>query len=307
MNKTIYFVTGPTCIGKSEFAIHLSKKINGEIINADSMQIYKELKVISARPTSSDNKKVRHHLYGYVTGDQRFNVEKWCSDAVVKINALNNKNITPIFVGGTGLYIDTIINGINSIPNIPERIKDESKELFEKVGLENFFNIVNELDCEATKNISHNDSQRLKRIWEVVHYTNKKFSSWKKIKNKKFLNSFDYKIILFIPDREKNYQRVNERVLKMIKNGAVDEIKELLKLNYKKNLPIMKAHGVPEISSYLDNSISLDECIEKIQLVTRHYVKRQNTWWNSSKLQIIKKFNEFPDEIDLNLTKLANF
>ena len=307
MNKKIYFITGPTGIGKSKFAINLSKKINGEIINADSMQIYKELKIISARPTSADINKVKHHLYGYIKGNQRYNVEKWCSDATKKIHLLNNKNITPIFVGGTGLYIDTLINGITSIPDIPELIKDESKELFNKIGRENFFKLVSKLDYEATKKISQNDTQRLKRIWEVYQYTNKKFSSWKKVDNKFFLNSINYNIILFLPNREKNYQRVNERVLKMIKNGAVDEIESLFKLNYKKDLPIMRAHGVPEIISYLENSISLQECIEKIQLVTRHYVKRQNTWWRSSKLPILKKIYEFPDEIDHKLTNLTKF
>lgn len=307
MNKSIYFITGPTAIGKSKLAINLSNKLNGEIINADSMQIYKELQIISARPTIADTKKVQHHLYGYINGNKRFNVERWCSDAIDKINLLINKNTTPIFVGGTGLYINTLINGIISIPSIPETIKEESKKLFEEIGPENFYKIVNKLDYEATKNISKNDSQRLKRIWEVFRFTDKKFSSWKKNKNKKFLKSKNYKIILFNPDREKNYKRVNDRVLKMIKNGAVEEIKELIKLNYKKDLPIMRAHGVPEIISYLENSISLEECIQKIQLVTRHYVKRQNTWWNSSKLPIIKKFNEFPDEIDIKSINLDHF
>ena len=307
MKKTIYFITGPTGIGKSAFALNLSKQINGEILNADSMQIYKQLEVLSARPSASDIKKVKHHLYGYIMGNQRFNVEKWCIDAATKINLLNDKNITPIFVGGTGLYIDTLINGITSIPNIPEKVKEDSKKLFNKIGSINFYKLVRELDYEATKKISQNDSQRLKRIWEVFYYTNKKFSSWKKSENKKFLNSINYKILLFLPNREKNYERVNKRVLTMINNGAIDEIKELLKNNYKKDLPIMRAHGVPEIISYLENSISLEECIEKIQLVTRHYVKRQNTWWRSSKLQIFKKINEFPDEIDLKTTNLANF
>ena len=305
MNKTIYFITGPTCIGKSSFAINLSKQIKGEIINADSMQIYKELDIVSARPTLAECKDVNHHLYGYVSGNERFNVEKWCSDATIIINQLIKKNVTPIFVGGTGLYIDKLINGIISIPVIPEKFKEESKKLFDKIGSEKFFKIVNDIDSESTKEISKNDTQRLKRIWEVFKYTNKKFSSWKKNENKKFLNIKNYKIILFLPDREKNYQRVNERVLKMINNGAIDEIKQLLKLNYKKDLPVMKAHGVPEISSYLDKKISLDECVENIQLVTRHYVKRQNTWWRSSKLLISKKFNEFPDEFDLKSTNLG--
>ncbi len=307
MNKSIYFITGPTGIGKSKLAIKLSEEINGEIINSDSMQIYKELKILSARPDTSDIKKVPHHLYGYVKGNERFNVEKWCSDASKKIQNLHEKNITPIFVGGSGLYIDTIVNGIITIPSIPEEIKDKSKKLFDKIGIKNFFNIVNELDHEAVKKISQNDSQRLKRIWEVYQYTNKKYSMWKKVENKLFINSSNFKILSFLPDREKNYNRVNDRVLQMFKIGAIEEIKELLKLNYKKDLPIMKAHGVPEITSYLKNSISFDECIYKTQLVTRHYVKRQNTWWKSSKLQNLKKFNEFPDQIDLKSTNLANF
>ena len=304
MNNTIYFITGPTAIGKSQFAINLSKKINGEIINADSMQIYKELKIISARPSSSDIKNVPHHLYGYISGKERFNVERWCKDAVKQIKILNNKKIYPIFVGGTGLYIDSLINGLTSIPSIPETVKDSSKEIYQKIGPENFYKLVHDIDYESTKNISQNDSQRLKRIWEVYNYTNKKLSFWRTNKNKKFLNSVNVKIILFLPEREKNYERVNKRVLKMIKNGAIEEIKNLLNLNYKKSLPVMKAHGVPEIISYLENSTSLGECINRIQLVTRHYVKRQNTWWKSSKLPILKKINEFPDEIDLNSIKL---
>ena len=307
MNKELYFITGPTGIGKSAFAINLSKKINGEIINADSMQIYKELSILSARPTISDIKKINHHLYGYVFGNERFNVEKWCSDAVSKIKLLHSKNKVPVFVGGTGLYIDTLINGITSIPSIPESIKDKSNNIFNELGGSNFYKFVNELDHEATKNVSINDKQRLKRIWEVYHHTNVKFSVWKKSQNKKFLDAINYKIILFIPDRKINYERVNNRVLKMINFGAIDEVKKLLKLNYKKNLPIMKAHGVPEIISFLENSISIEECIKKIQLVTRHYVKRQNTWWRSSKLPILEKINEFPDEIDLKSTNLPIF
>ncbi len=307
MTKTIFFITGPTGIGKSEFAINLSKKISGEIINADSMQIYEELKILTARPSSSDIKKVKHHLYGYVSGNERYNVERWCSDATKKINILNKKNKVPIIVGGTGLYLDTIINGIISIPRIPESVKDESEKLFEKIGSKNFFDIVYYLDEEATKNISQNDTQRLRRIWEVYNYTNKKFSLWKKNENKKFLQSSNFKIILFLPNREKNYKRVNERVLKMINNGAVEEVNNLINLNYNKSLPIMRAHGVPEIISYKDKSISLEDCIKKIQLVTRHYVKRQNTWWKSSKLPIFKKFTEFPDEIDLKATNLTHF
>ena len=305
MKNTIYFITGPTASGKSKFAIDLSKKIKGEIVNADSMQIYKELKIITARPSQLDNKKIKHHLYGYVDGSNRYNVEKWCQDASKVIKSLNKKNINPIFVGGTGLYIDTLINGIASIPSVPESIRNDSKNLLEKVGKEKFYKIVKKIDEDSIKLIFPNDIQRLRRIWEVFNYSNKKFSEWKKNKNKKFITSLDYKILLFLPDRKKNYERVNKRVLTMIKSGAIEEIEKLLKLNYNKDLPIMRAHGVPEISAYLKNKITLEDCIKKIQLVTRHYVKRQNTWWNSSNLQIFKKITEFPDNLDKNLINLG--
>ena len=305
MKNTIYFITGPTATGKSKFAIDLSKKIKGEIVNADSMQIYKELKIITARPSQLDNKKIKHHLYGYVDGSNRYNVEKWCQDASQVIKSLNKKNINPIFVGGTGLYIDTLINGIASIPSVPETIRNDSKNLLEKVGKEEFYKIVKKIDEDSIKLIFPNDIQRLRRIWEVFNYSNKKFSEWKKNKNKKFITSLDYKILLFLPDRKKNYERVNKRVLTMIKSGAIEEIENLLKLNYNKDLPIMRAHGVPEISAYLKNKITLEDCIKKIQLVTRHYVKRQNTWWNSSNLQIFKKITEFPDNLDKNLLNLG--
>ena len=305
MKNTIYFITGPTASGKSKFAIDLSKKIKGEIVNADSMQIYKELKIITARPSQLDNKKIKHHLYGYVDGSNRYNVEKWCQDASQVIKSLNKKKINPIFVGGTGLYIDTLINGIATIPSVPESIRNDSKNLLEKVGKEEFYKIVKKIDEDSIKLIFPNDIQRLRRIWEVFNYSNKKFSEWKKNKNKKFITSLDYKILLFLPDRKKNYERVNKRVLTMIKSGAIEEIENLLKLNYNKDLPIMRAHGVPEISAYLKNKITLEDCIKKIQLVTRHYVKRQNTWWNSSNLQIFKKITEFPDNLDKNLLNLG--
>ena len=304
MKKNIFIICGPTASGKSKFALNLTNKINGEIINADSMQIYKELKILSARPDASDLKKAKHHLYGYVEGKNRYNVEKWCKDATKEINLLSKKNKTPILVGGTGLYIDTLINGISPIPSIPEYMKKESSKLFEKFGNEKFYEYVKKIDEHSVKLISKNDIQRLKRIWEVFEYTNKKFSSWKKNNNKKFINSYNFKIILFLPERKENYKRVNKRTISMIEKGALNEIKNLLELNYNKNLPIMRAHGVPEISSYFAKKISLDECISKIQLVTRHYVKRQNTWWRSSKLQILHKFYEFADEIDV---KSANF
>jgi len=304
LKTQIYFVLGPTASGKSKFALSLAKKLNGEIINADSMQIYKELSILTARPTIHDQKKINHHLYGFVKGDIRFNVQKWCEEASTKINYLVDKNITPILVGGTGLYIESLINGIVSIPFIPEKVKQESEKMILKIGKENFFNLVKEHDVDAMKNISPNDIQRIRRIWEVNFFTKKKFSDWKQNKNKKLINLGDYKILLFLPERKENYKRVDHRTHLMIEDGAIDEVENLLKLNYNNTLPIMKAHGVPEIQSYLNNEVSIEECISKIKQVTRNYVKRQHTWWRSSNLNIFKKFDQFPDEIDIKSINL---
>ncbi len=304
MKTQIYFVLGPTASGKSQFALSLAKNLNGEIINADSMQIYRELSILTARPTINDQKKINHHLYGFVKGDVRFNVQKWCEEASKKINYLVDKNITPILVGGTGLYIESLIKGIVSIPFIPEEVKIESDNMISKIGKENFFNLVKEIDSNAMKNISPNDIQRIRRIWEVNFFTKKKFSNWRNNKNKKLINLENYKILLFLPERNKNYKRVDDRTHIMIEDGAIEEVKNLLKLNYNNSLPIMKAHGVPEIQSYLNNEVSIEECISKIQQVTRNYVKRQHTWWRSSNLNIFKKFYQFPDEIDLKSINL---
>ena len=304
MKNQIFFVLGPTASGKSKFALNLANKLNGEIINADSMQIYSELSILTARPTINDQKIINHHLYGFINGDVRFNVQKWCEEASKKINYLVDKNITPILVGGTGLYIDSLINGLVSIPSIPEKVKIETDKIILKIGKENFFNLVKELDSDAMHNIAQNDIQRIRRIWEVNFFTKKKFSEWKQNKNKKLINLTNYKILLFLPKRNENYKRVDQRTHLMIQDGAIEEVKNLLKLNYNNSLPIMKAHGVPEIQSYLKKEISIEECISKIQQVTRNYVKRQHTWWRSSNLKIYKKFDQFPDEIDIKFINL---
>ena len=300
MKTKVYFVLGPTASGKSKFALSLAKKLNGEIINADSMQIYSELSILTARPTINDQKIIKHHLYGFVKGDVRFNVQKWCEEASKKINYLVDKNITPILVGGTGLYINSLINGMVSIPSVPEKVKIESDKMISNIGKDNFFNLVKELDIDAMHNISPNDIQRIRRIWEVNFFTKKKFSYWIQNENKKLINLTNYKILLFLPQRNENYKRVDQRTHLMLKDGAIEEVKNLLKLNYNNSLPIMKAHGVPEIQSYLNNEVSIEECISKIQQVTRNYVKRQHTWWRSSNLKIFKKFDQFPDETDIN-------
>ena len=304
MINTIYVIAGPTATGKSDFSIKLAKKIGGVVINSDSMQVYKNLEILTARPSKLEMKNIDHYLYGYVDGAERYNVEKWCVDSSNLINKVSKKNLTPILVGGTGLYIDSLINGLIDIPPISESIKIESEKILKQFGKDFLVKQIKNVDPKSFKEINPNDTVRLRRIWEIFESTGKKFSEWKLNKNKKFINNYNLKIFLFLPDREKNYQIVNSRFFKMINDGAIDEVKKLLSLDLNDSLPIMRAHGVPEIKKYLKNEISLDECISKGQQVTRNYVKRQHTWWNSSNLQIFQKFNKFPAEIDLKSIKI---
>tara|TARA_A100001015_G_scaffold179560_1_gene199693 strand:- start:4578 stop:5495 length:918 start_codon:yes stop_codon:yes gene_type:complete len=302
--NTVYVIAGPTAIGKSDLSISLANKVNGAVINSDSMQVYKNLEILTARPSINEMKSIDHHLYGFIDGNERYNVERWCKDASGIIKKISTNNLTPILVGGTGLYINTLINGLIDLPSIPESIKIESEKILREFGKDFLINQIKNIDPESLKEISHNDTVRLRRIWEVFESTGKKFSKWKLNKNKKFITDYNIKILLFLPDREKNYQTVNSRFVNMIKNGAVEEVKKLLKLDLHSSLPVMRAHGVPEITKYLANEINLEECISKGQQVTRNYVKRQHTWWNSSKLQIFQQFDKFASEIDINSIKI---
>ena len=304
MINTVYVIAGPTATGKSDLSISLAKKISGAVINSDSMQVYENLEILTARPTLSEMKNINHHLYGFVDGRERYNVERWCNDATEIIKKTSAKNLTPILVGGTGLYINTLINGLVDLPSIPESIKIESEKILQEFGKDFLINQIKNVDPESLNEINNNDTVRLRRIWEVFESTGKKFSEWKLNKNKKFITDYKFKILLFLPDREKNYQVVNSRFVKMMKSGAVEEVKKLLELNLNDSLPVMRAHGVPEIKKYLANESTLEECINKGQQVTRNYVKRQHTWWNSSNLEIFQKFDKFPSEIDLNSIKI---
>ena len=303
MTLPLIFIVGPTAVGKSTLAIKLAKKVGGEIINADSMQVYSNLNILTARPFREDLNLIPHHLYGCTDGSIRYNVAKWCNDITKIIKKNNNKKIYSIIVGGTGMYVDKLLNGLIKMPSIPEIVKKKSEQLLLKIGINNFYNTVKYIDEESLSKISKNDTSRLRRIWEVNEHTNKSLTYWLNKKNKNYLFNQKYKIYLFTPKREKIYNRVNERFIKMIDRGAVDEVKKLNSLNLDKSLPIMRVHGVPEISRYLSGSTSLNECILKGQQVTRHYVKRQLTWWRSSTLDIHDRINEFPNEINVNSLK----
>jgi len=273
----IILLAGPTASGKSKIAIRLSKSLNGEIINADSMQVYKELRILTSRPTASDEKKIKHHLYGIILVKNKFSTGHWLELATKKIKEIFKKNKTPIVVGGTGLYYKALLDGLVKIPNIPIIFRNKIRLHHKKIGQERFYNKLLKLDSKVKNFISSNDIQRTLRAYEVKKYTNKSLYEWIKYTKPNFDQKL-FKKIFLNPPRSYLINKINLRVEKMLKQGAKKEVIEFFKLKVNKDMSVNKIIGIHEIGNYLNNSLSLQAVKELIRIRTRQYAKRQFTW-----------------------------
>ena len=277
MSKKIILLAGPTASGKSKLAIHLAKKLNGEIINADSMQIYKEFSILSSRPNKLEVKQAKHHLFGVVSAKNYFSAGDWLKETKKKINLCFKKKKTPIIVGGTGLYFNTITKGISKIPDIDLKTRTQVRNQFKKLGYKKFYEKLLEIDPKVKGKILPTDSQRTQRAYEVKLKTKKSLFDWIANTKSDFLNYNLKKIFLDIP-RQELLQKISKRTEMMFKENCVSEVKKFNSLKLNKSLSANKLIGVQEINQYLKDNISLDECKELINIKTRQYAKRQNTW-----------------------------
>ena len=277
LKSKIILISGPTASGKSNFAIKLAKKVNGEIINADSMQVYKELKILSARPEPKNYQNIKHHLYGFHNVKKNFSTGDWLKLVVKKIEDIKKRKKTPILVGGTGLYFRSLLNGLVNIPNIPTRSRNEIRSLHKDIGQNNFYKKLLKLDPKSNNKINSTDSQRSIRAYEVKYFTKKSIHDWFKETKSKFKKNEFIKIYIDFP-RSELIQRINKRTEKMIKDGAVNEVKRFIKQNVKKSNSVNKAIGIAEIKKYLNNEKDLEDIKEEISIKTRQYAKRQRTW-----------------------------
>ncbi len=282
MKNKIILISGPTASGKSNFAYKVAKKINGEIINADSIQIYKDLKILTARPNIKDSDPV-HHLYGFLGGEEILSVGKWIKVAKDISDKIIAKKMTPIIVGGTGLYFKAITEGLSPIPDIDPKVREELTNLLRSKGINSLRKILKDLDPAAYKKIGSNDQQRILRALEVYKGTKRKISDFWKIKRVKLFNNEFKKINLTI-SRDLLYENCDKRCDEMINQGAIEEVRTLLEKNYKFNAPVMNAIGVKEIRQYLEKKIELIDAVNLIKYRTHQYAKRQITW---SKHQMI--------------------
>ena len=277
LKSKIILIYGPTASGKSQFALKLAKKINGEIINADSMQVYKELKILSARPESNNYQNIKHHLYGFHNVKKIFSTGDWLKLAVKKIEDLKKRKKTPILVGGTGLYFRSILNGLVNIPNIPIRSRNKIRSFHKNLGQKNFYKKLLKLDPKSKNKINSSDSQRSIRAYEVKYFTKKSIHDWFKETKSKFKKNEFLKIYIDFP-RSELIHRINKRTEQMIKDGAVDEVKRFIKQNVRKSNSANKAIGIAEINRYLNNEKDLEYIKQEISIKTRQYAKRQRTW-----------------------------
>ncbi len=277
LKSKIILISGPTASGKSEFAVKIAKKINGEIINADSMQVYKQLKILTARPTQKNQKKIKHHLYGFQNVAKKFSTGAWLKLAIKKIKEIRKKNKVPILVGGTGLYFKVLTDGLVKIPNIPLKIRNETRSMQKKIGQDSFYEKLIKLDPLASNKIDPNDVHRSIRAYEIKKYTKISMYKWFK-KTKQFFNKDIFLKFYIDFSREKLIKRINSRVEKMIKNGAVKEVERFNKLKIMKENSANKVIGIQEISKYLNGQIDLLETKKQIIIKTRQYAKRQTTW-----------------------------
>ena len=273
----IILISGPTASGKTNLAVKIAKKIQGEIINADSMQVYKNLKILTARPKKKEQKNIKHHLYGTVDLNEKFSTGQWLELAIKKIKNIKKKKKIPILVGGTGLYFQSLINGLVKIPEIPLKFRNKVRLMSKREGQKKFYKKLLKLDPKVKDKFDPNDTQRSIRAYEIKSYTDISMYDWLAKTQSEFKNS-DFLKLYIETKREKLIERINLRTLNMINGRAINEVKKFLKLKIRKDQSVNKVIGIAELTQYLNHEVTLEEAKELISIKTRQYAKRQATW-----------------------------
>ena len=277
LKSKIILIYGPTASGKSDFAIKLAKKIKGEIVNVDSMQVYKELKILTARPVKNNFDRIKHHLYGFRSSKINFSTGDWLKIVVKKIYEIRNRKKIPILVGGTGLYFKALTDGLVEITSVPLKFRNKIRLLQKSIGQEKFYKKLLKLDPTITNHVRSSDVQRSIRAYEVKLFTKKSITEWYKSTKSEFKKKEFIKLYIDYP-RSELIERINLRIKQMLETGAVLEVKRFLKLRISKDKSVSKAIGVVEIKDFIQKKINEEEVIEKISIKTRQYAKRQVTW-----------------------------
>lgn len=276
----IILISGPTASGKSNFAIKIAKKVNGEIINADSMQVYKHLRILTARPNKKEQKNIKHHLFGVVELDKSFSTGQWLKAAIKNIKKIQRKKKIPILVGGTGLYFQSLTNGLVKIPEIPINFRNKIRSIQKINGQEKFYKKLIKLDPIVKDKFNPNDVQRSIRAFEIKSFTKVSMYTWLN-KTKSEFNENEFLKLYIDFKRDDLIKRISSRTNRMIKNGALKEVKKFIKFKIKKERSVNRVIGIDELTQYLNKKINLEKTQDLISIKTRQYAKRQATWARS--------------------------
>lgn len=280
MSGNILVISGPTASGKSDLALNLAEKKDIAIVNADSLQIYEGLPILSSQPTKDQQKKVPHFLYSHFKAEENSSVAIWLGLVKLTVEKILQKNRLPVIVGGSGMYISKLVEGISKIPEMDESIKIKARQLYEEIGREEFLSRLIQLGEEKEK-IEKLDKQRLIRDYEVLEQTGKSIFYWQTQPNEKIFSEENFIHINLNPDREELYKNCNSRFRKMLKSGVIEEVKELMKHGARDDWQITKTLGFFEIRDFLSGKISQERMIESASQKTRNYAKRQLTWFRN--------------------------
>lgn len=293
--KRVLLIAGPTASGKSALALELATRLGGEIVNSDSMQVYRDLRILTARPTPDDEALVPHHLYGVMDGAIACSAAQWARMAVQEIEGIWERGGLPIVVGGTGLYFKALSEGLSAIPEIPGINREAARVFVEELGAEEAHAHLTDRDPRTAKNIRPTDPQRISRALEVLAATGRGLADWQDAPAQPVLDADFVKVVL-TPDKAALKERANERFDQMMALGALDEVERLMGRDLDPDVPLLKAVGVPPLMAHLKGDLPLPEAIEQGKGQTRRYIKRQLTWartqmisWNAISAQQSKR------------------
>lgn len=277
-DRPVLIIAGPTASGKSRLAIDVATAFAGTIINADSMQIYRELRVLTARPSMADEARVPHRLYGVLAARERCSAGRWVGMAAAEIEAALDADRLPIVVGGTGLYIRALVRGLAAIPDVPAEVHDAALTLHAELGGEAFRETLAAVDPETAERLPAGDTQRLIRAYEVMLATGRPLSHWQRAAPQRPLAAARFGTLVLDPPRDALIDTIDDRLEQMIAADAIAEVRDLLDLGLDPSLPAMKAVGVKELAAYVRGSCGIERAAAAAMVASRRFAKRQRTW-----------------------------
>ena len=274
----VILIAGPTASGKSAAALTLAERLNGTVINADSMQVYRELRVLTARPSSEEGAAVPHRLYGTVPGAEAYSVGRWLDDVGAAIAETCQEGRVPILVGGTGLYFKALLEGLSPVPEIPPETRAHWRAEADRLDADGLHGLLAARDPMMASRLNVADPQRIVRALEVIDATGVSLAEWQEHPGTPILTTRDVRKLVIAPERDAIYGKIDKRFDRMLMDGAIEEVQALTELRLDRGMPVMRACGVPELGAYLAGLIGLDEAAAKAKTTTRRYAKRQMTW-----------------------------